>query len=228
MPINVTCPSCHSRFKVSDQFAGKEGPCPKCKAKIKIPKLEEEVVVHAPQSFGPKDKTGEGTLKPIFRTETQVPAATWIICISALLVILGSGLWLRDPNDGQSIATLAIGAVCVAILISRLGYAFLRDEELEPFYGKMLWGRVLISAALYAGTWAGLTWLPIAVGLDSLAVYEMIILLGIAIGFGTGVAYLCFDLELGSAFFHYAFYLAATILLRLMMALPPFPVEFDM
>ena len=126
MPINVTCPSCHSKFKVSDQFAGKEGPCPKCKAKIKIPKLEEEVVVHAPQSFGPKDKTGEGTLKPIFRTETQVPAATWIICISALLVILGSGLWLRDPKGGQSIATLAIGAVCVPMpgpaAISRRSY----------------------------------------------------------------------------------------------------------
>ena len=27
----------HTRFKVSDKFAGQEGPCPKCKAKIKIP-----------------------------------------------------------------------------------------------------------------------------------------------------------------------------------------------
>jgi hypothetical protein len=40
MPIAVSCPSCKASFKVSDQFAGKQGPCPKCKTPIKIPKAE--------------------------------------------------------------------------------------------------------------------------------------------------------------------------------------------
>jgi hypothetical protein len=40
MPIAVSCPTCKASFKVSDQFAGKQGPCPKCKTPIKIPKAE--------------------------------------------------------------------------------------------------------------------------------------------------------------------------------------------
>ena len=35
MAIDVTCPSCHTRFQVSDKFAGKSGPCPKCKNTIR-------------------------------------------------------------------------------------------------------------------------------------------------------------------------------------------------
>lgn len=38
MPILVTCPGCKAQFNVSDKFAGKQGPCPKCKAVISIPK----------------------------------------------------------------------------------------------------------------------------------------------------------------------------------------------
>lgn len=40
MPIQVSCPSCKKSFQVSDQFAGKQGPCPNCKTPIKIPKAE--------------------------------------------------------------------------------------------------------------------------------------------------------------------------------------------
>jgi hypothetical protein len=38
MPILVTCPGCKAQFNVSEKFAGKQGPCPKCKAVITIPK----------------------------------------------------------------------------------------------------------------------------------------------------------------------------------------------
>ena len=48
MPINVTCPGCLKRFSVADKFAGKQGPCPKCKKIITIPKKEDQVVIHAP------------------------------------------------------------------------------------------------------------------------------------------------------------------------------------
>ena len=48
MPIQVICPGCHARFTVSDKFGGKEGPCPKCKQKIKIP----EAVAQAAMDSG--------------------------------------------------------------------------------------------------------------------------------------------------------------------------------
>ena len=37
MAIQVLCSGCGSRFAVSDRFAGKTGPCPKCKKPITIP-----------------------------------------------------------------------------------------------------------------------------------------------------------------------------------------------
>lgn len=52
MPIQVSCPSCKTSFKVSDQFAGKQGPCPKCKAVIRIPKAD------APAAAAPKAPSG--------------------------------------------------------------------------------------------------------------------------------------------------------------------------
>ena len=75
MPINVTCPNCQTRFKVSDKFAGQTGPCPKCKSPIKIPKKEEEVVIHSPDEFGPKDTSGRAVLKPLERQEANYTAA---------------------------------------------------------------------------------------------------------------------------------------------------------
>ena len=71
MPIQVTCPGCHARFKVSDKFAGQTGPCPKCKKPITIPKKEDEVVIHAPEAYGPKGVDGTATLKPIERKESS-------------------------------------------------------------------------------------------------------------------------------------------------------------
>ena len=58
MAIAVICPSCKSRFSVSDQFAGRTGPCPKCKKPIKIPAVTAEaVVIHEPeaQSQAPRE-----------------------------------------------------------------------------------------------------------------------------------------------------------------------------
>src|SRR6187401_2984774 len=57
MAIDVTCASCKTRFQVSDKFAGKQGPCPKCKKIITVPTKKDEVVIHVPES-GPKDSKG--------------------------------------------------------------------------------------------------------------------------------------------------------------------------
>ena len=54
MAINVVCPGCRSRFAVSEKFAGKTGPCPKCKQPIVIPTpAAKDVVVHEPEPAQP-------------------------------------------------------------------------------------------------------------------------------------------------------------------------------
>ncbi|MCA9246062.1 MAG: hypothetical protein KDA42_03075, partial [Planctomycetales bacterium] len=74
MPIHVICPGCHARFSVSEKFAGKKGPCPKCKKEIQVPAATEEVKIHAPEhsEVGAKSAGGKLVLKPIERQETKV------------------------------------------------------------------------------------------------------------------------------------------------------------
>ena len=75
MPISVVCSGCQARFNVSEKFAGKQGPCPKCKKVITIPDAPaEEVTIHAPEAYahGGKDSKGRPTLKPIARVKTKL------------------------------------------------------------------------------------------------------------------------------------------------------------
>ncbi len=74
MAIQVTCPGCLKRFKVSDKFAGRKGPCPNCKAELQIPRADEKVVIQEPDEFVSGGKTSAGRLdiKPIARRDTKV------------------------------------------------------------------------------------------------------------------------------------------------------------
>lgn len=39
MAIDVVCENCKTKFQVSNKYAGKEGPCPKCKNNIVVSNL---------------------------------------------------------------------------------------------------------------------------------------------------------------------------------------------
>ena len=42
MPIKFECPHCHEALRVKDEFAGKRGPCPKCKKPVTVPAAAPE------------------------------------------------------------------------------------------------------------------------------------------------------------------------------------------
>ena len=94
MPIRVTCSKCHTRFNVSDKFAGKEGPCPKCKATIKIPEKTEEVVIAVPDD-APKDSAGRSILKPIGRKETRLSGVQITLIAVSVIGFFVAALMLR-------------------------------------------------------------------------------------------------------------------------------------
>src|SRR5262245_13698414 len=100
MPIDITCPGCKTRFQVSEQFAGKKGPCPKCKTVITIPTLAEKVVVHAPESFGPKDSAGKAVLKPITRTETKLSIPFIVSIVVGVLGVMIGAIVVRSQHPG--------------------------------------------------------------------------------------------------------------------------------
>jgi hypothetical protein len=225
MPIHVICPGCHARFQVSDKFAGKKGPCPKCKKVIRVPDASEQVVVHEPEhsEAGARDAQGRYVLKPLARTKVRLHPLATVAIVGSTLSIVVIALAARTVQDtGLRLIILSAGAIVLAPPLALAGYSFLRNTELEPYRGRALAGRTAICSAVYAASW-GAYWLlyPIFWG-D--APVEALNVVPFAVGFlllGAGTAYVCYDLDFGSGFFHYALYLLVTILMRMAMGLAP-------
>jgi hypothetical protein len=221
MAITVLCPGCKKRFSVHDKFAGKKGPCPKCKTIIEVPAKTEEVVVHAPEEFGPKSASGRATLKPIARADTQVSPVLTVLIVAAALVTLVAAWLLRSPDGQVSWLWLALGAVGLGPPLAWGGYAFLRDDELEPYRGREAWLRVGICGLLYAAVWGLVAFVSAsAFGGKPFGVEYMALVLPAMVALGAFGAWVSLELDLGVGALHFGLYLAVTVVLRLIMNLP--------
>jgi hypothetical protein len=226
MAILVVCQSCHSRFQVSDQFGGREGSCPKCKAPITIPDKSQEVKVHSPENYGPKDSQGRATLKPLSRQIIKLspPVAGGIAGASLFIFVIA--FFMRTDafqTDGEltsaGLAIAAIGLAIIAPALSYAGYWFLRDHDLGGHSGRSLWIRLAICAVVYASMWA--VFAPLSGALSGLA-EDAWIWMFVAPPFlivGTLTAFVTLDLDFGRAFFHCCLFCVITILLRMAMGL---------
>ncbi len=223
MPIPVVCPGCQKRFNVSDKFAGKKGPCPQCKTVIQVPEKGEEVVIHAPEGFGPKDATGRAVLKPIARKETKVSPLLTAVILVTIVAVLAVAWMFRSPEGDVPIWLLTLGAIALAPPLAWAGYTFLRDDELEPYSGKELSLRVVACSAVYAALW-GLVALVTGyvLGGDKVEVIHMVFIAPVMIGIGSFGAYISLDLEFGTAAVHCSLYLLVTVTLRLILGLSAF------
>lgn len=231
MPIQVICPGCHTRFKVGDEHAGKSGACPKCKGPIKIPEKGEEVIIHAPEmEAGAKDSKGRNVLKPIKRKETKFSTNIFVM-VAGLGLLSLIVAWLLGRSDLSASAvtySLAAGAILLGPLLAYAGYTFLRDDELGVYQGKDVVIRSVACGLVYALLWGVYVYIGWNVFGDDafkngLEMLHLSILSGIVLGIGTFAAYVSFDLEPFSAFFHYALYFLVTVLLRFVMGLPFLP-----
>ena len=226
MPIRVTCTKCYTRFNVSEKFAGKEGPCPKCKTKIRVPEKSEEVVIEAPKTDGPVDSTGRAVLDPVKRKETNLSSVQWTLIIGSIVGFLAIALILRFSigNVAQfPLWLMAISAIVVAPPLVFVGYTFLREQELEPYRGKELRSRVGICAIIYPITWLAMPLACFAFN-DN---YETgsYIAAGIAmIGIGgfTGMFCFLFDFLMGAV--HYGLYLGVCFVGRFLSGVGWLPV----
>ena len=226
MPIQVTCPGCHTRFSVGDQHAGKSGACPKCKGPIEIPEADD-VVIHAPElEAGAKDSKGRSVLKPIKRKEAKF-SANILAIVLGLIVLSIAVAWLVGKNDlGDSVTyVLAGGAIILGPLVSYAGYSFLRDDELGVYQGTDVLIRSLSCGLVYALLWGvymfiGNQLFDFEAGLN---LVQMGGLGAFLLGVGTFTAFVSFDLDPGSGFFHYAMYVLVTVGLRFVMGLPFLP-----
>jgi len=233
MPIHVICPTCHARFKVGDQHAGKTGACPKCKGQIQIPAAADEVIIHAPESeAGAKDAKGRNVLKPLRRKETKFRLNAALVVGGAVILTVAIAFLVGNSAEeiGDKLAyVLAGGAVLLGPPLAYAGYFFLRDDELEPYRGTDLMIRSLACGLTYAALW-GLYWYlgyqifgSDAYTEEGLEIFQLGILVGVVAGIGTGAAFVSFDLDPITAFFHFALYFVTTVLLRAVMQLDLLP-----
>lgn len=226
MSIQVVCPSCKTRFNVSDKFAGKSGACPKCKGKIQVPDVTPEVVIHEAEHSeeGAKDARGQFVLKPVSRTDTKFNPVVLMVVVIITVAAVGAAIAMRGSDAGPSMIILGVGAILVGLPAGWAGYFFLRDDELEAYRGKELAIRTVICSTAYAVLWGVYTWLyPMFLGDTPVETWDpfLFVLLVPIITVGSGAALVCYDISFGSGFFHYCLYLFATVLLRLTMGMPP-------
>ena len=226
MAIQVTCPGCMKRFQVSDKFAGQKGPCPNCKKEITIPDKSEEVVIHAPETSGPKDSKGRSVLKPIFRQETQVTPVKIAIIVGSIICALAGALVMRFQFGTDEVYPwwpLIAGAVVLSLPLVLSGYAMLRDSEIEPHRGKDLWMRVAICAAIYAALWL---LFPVAEytfrGYNN---YSLIAAVSAMFAIGSFISLAALEFEFVMGMVHYGIYFGACILLRWLAAAGPLPFD---
>ena len=220
MPIAVICPGCRAQFRVSEKFAGKEGPCPKCKAKITIP-LVDEVKIHTPEEAVPTEAGGKaitatGTPRPVARTKRELKALPALVIGGATIVVLVVA-WLGGDLIQQTAAARITGLLLVSLPLAAAGYAVLREEELEPYRGQELLLRATLCAAGYALLWGIFWYLPddaFGSNLNWLFIAPPFVLVGAGIAFG------CFDLPFQEALLHYAFYVLASLVLRWLVGMP--------
>jgi len=223
MPIAVTCPKCLTRFSVGEKFAGKKGPCPKCKNEITVPELSEQVVIHAPPDAVPKDSKGVSVLKPIKRTEVKISRALIFGSIGGVLlaILLAVGLRL---TGGAPLPLLVLAALAVAPPLVRFGYAISRDSELEPFYGQELWVRVAITSVVLAATWIVYAFVaPYVFDYDKASELPLLysgIALVVMLALGSLAAMAAFDLELSGGLVIAGVYITATLVLCLIAGVP--------
>ncbi|MEX2315767.1 MAG: hypothetical protein WD669_01355 [Pirellulales bacterium] len=230
MPINVTCPGCLTRFTVGEKFAGKKGPCPKCKAEITIPKPSEAVIIHAPEhsEAGAIGVGGRHALKTYKRLDTKFKPLVFTGVAGFVLLAILIALVIRIEKLPAEMWLMALAAVVLGPPSAWAGYTFLRDDELEGYRGHALVLRAVICGLVYALLWGvywfvGTQWGGPDAFTNGLEIFQLAVLFAIPLAIGTFAAYVSLDLDLGSGFFHCGMYFAITVLLRLVAGMPPLP-----
>ncbi len=217
MSILVICAKCRTQLRVDDKFAGKKGLCPKCKAPITVPS-PDDVKIHDPDAApaGKKSKTGRPSLKPLTRRKVKIkPTVAAAIAGGALATVVIA--WWGGALFRENLAMLVTGLVLVSPPLVLAAYAVLRDDELEPYRGVPLWIRAGICSAVYASLWGAFGLLPPGLAGE---IWNWFFLAPPFFVVGALAALGCLDLDFGTGFFHYSFYLLATISLRWLIGMP--------
>lgn len=225
MSIRVTCSGCHTRFNVSEKFAGREGPCPKCKKTITIPKASDEVTVHVPESYGPMGASGVAVLKPIFRKDTRLTSVQLVLIFAFIFGIVAVALVLRfGVADKDNFSSIVLGAlsIVVAAPCAFAGYTFLRDSELASLSGSELWIRIGVCALVYGLSWSAFYIANHAL-IDDYGTATRIFAMAAMFVVGALASWLLLGLDFMLCILHFGLFFGCCLLLRIIIGFAVLP-----
>lgn len=219
MPISVTCGSCKTRFSVSDKFAGQTGPCPKCKKPLTVPKADA-VQIHEPEAPTATSGGGQFPTKPIPKRDKPVSTRSLLLSGGVALASFAGAFAARIVySPGQAPAWLqAATAIVVAIPCVLMGYAMVRNRDLEPYTGRSLLLRALICSMVYAALWGGHAFLPEEATSD---MWQWLFIGPIFFAIGGLASLASLELDWGTATVHFSLYVLLTVTLRWIAGFPP-------
>lgn len=155
MAIDVICSGCLKQFQVSDQYAGRSGPCPGCKTIISIPKLEDQLVIeepkHKPGSSGAHTKIDGIRRRAGFFQRLEVITLCSIFGAAAVLALV-IRILQTDPVTRLNLTTgilFGISLILLSLGSSALGYGVLKDVEIEAFSRRSTIFRSIITSIFY-------------------------------------------------------------------------------
>jgi hypothetical protein len=219
MAIQVICPGCRATFTVSDKFAGRTGPCPKCKKPITVPSdAVKEVKIHGPEDEAPVP--GRAPMAPIVFVEQPIPKIAYVAVVAGgvaamLLALVARFAW----GAGQApLWLLAATAAIIAMPCAWIGYEIVRDRDLEAYRGRSLLIRTAICGAVYAALWAVKGFLPPELTND---MWPWVYLAPPFLVAGALAALATLDLDWGTGVAHYSLYVMFTALLRWLAGFMP-------
>jgi len=219
MAIQVICPGCRATFTVSDKFAGRTGPCPKCKKPITVPSdAVKEVKIHGPEDEAPAP--GRAPTAPIVFVEQPIPKIAYVAVVAGgvaamLLALVARFAW----GAGQApLWLLAATAAIIAMPCAWIGYEIVRDRDLEAYRGRSLLIRTAICGAVYAALWAVKGFLPPELTND---MWPWVYLAPPFLVAGALAALATLDLDWGTGVAHYSLYVMFTALLRWLAGFMP-------
>ncbi len=215
MSIHVICPGCMTQFEVSDRFAGKKGPCPKCGHIIEIPKQNVTIVSPDELVVDGKKVQNPDHIRPIEQKSYSFTASAILVNLSVLTAVLAVALVFHFVHFLPLAIPVGVALVlAVAYPLMKYGYMTFRDpNDLEIFLGGQLGKKSILGAAVLLALWL---------------VYELILYYlnpgGMALAylvpvalFAAFVPIVIFDMDFTDALAVAVVFLLAVILLRGLM-----------
>ncbi|MGI5832064.1 MAG: hypothetical protein ACOX6D_05970 [Thermoguttaceae bacterium] len=155
MSIHVICPGCMTQFEVSDRFAGKKGPCPKCGHTIEIPKANVTIVSPDELVIDGKKVRNPDLVRPIEQKSYSFTGRAIIVNLAVLSAVLLIALIFHFVHFlPLAIPVGILLGLVVAFPLVKYGYITFRDpNDLEIFLGGQLGKKSLLGAGLLMVLW---------------------------------------------------------------------------